>query len=93
MTEPRLCKDCRWAVDRGAGLRTQSRSYEWFCGHSSSLRPAKPPSLVTGEIPPRAQMGCEEARAYDKDLLGGPIHCGREGQFWEPLEVGFGPKP
>lgn len=85
MTEPKLCKDCRWAVNHGAGL-TMAGPYDWECRHPSSLLPL-PPNLVTGEPHEPMYMACATARGRTVNSE----CCGPEGRWWEPLEVGFGP--
>jgi hypothetical protein len=93
MTEPKLCRDCRWAINRAAPLASP-RSFEWYCGHPSSLMPADPPSPVDGSVKPSRRLGCEQARAWEKSLFSGKAeYCGPSGRYWEPTgsgEVGFG---
>jgi hypothetical protein len=87
MTEPKLCKDCRWAVTRAADLSMQ-RVYDWECRHSSSLMPASPPSRVTGEIRPAWHLDCQTARSWETDPRTKQVYCGDEARYWEP--IGFG---
>jgi hypothetical protein len=95
MTEPRLCRDCRWAINTATGLsRSSSYLYDWKCDHPCSLLPPGPPNLVTGEPEKPYRLRCHEARMWQKGLFDTGIgHCGPEGRFWEPKdgELGFGP--
>jgi hypothetical protein len=85
MTEPKLCKDCRHAVNPSAEL-SRAYWYDWVCMHPSATLPALPPNPVTGEIEPSKQIRCAEARGYGS--LG---RCGPKGRFWEPKQIiGFG---
>jgi hypothetical protein len=97
MTEPKLCKDCRWAINPTAQderpLLTR-RSYDWVCGHLGA-RLRHQPDYVTGQPIEARRDKC----LYVRD---DPQRCGPEGRWWEPgeagharsdepIEVGFGP--
>jgi hypothetical protein len=85
MTERRLCKDCRWAIDPTAqderSLLTR-RSYDWRCSHPTSLK-QRPPDYVTGQTGEPYPDRCLTVRDDD-------ARCGAEGRWWEPIDVGFG---
>jgi hypothetical protein len=70
MTEPRLCKDCRFSE-----LHTTPKE-QWVCAHPSSRYQFKQ-SPVTGRIPEPRQLSCWEAR-WDLDN-----RCGEGGRHWE----------
>jgi hypothetical protein len=88
MTEPRLCKDCRWATNPGAELaphplfpntrRRVAGPRDWVCTHSTAAR-AGQPDLVLGLPVPPWQDGCVSVR---RD----PNRCGVTGRFWEARE-------
>lgn len=70
----KLCKDCKWALNRGAELGTP-RPYDWSCRHPAALQPPLA-DYVTGtpqQPHPRDCLGMRD----DPDL------CGPEGRYWE----------
>lgn len=87
MSEPQLCKDCRFAVNDHPGYKSsvpRLEDHAWRCRHPSATRPAAPPSPVTGFVEPPEQMTCTEARGY-----GMTANCGPDGRFWEAREIGI----
>jgi hypothetical protein len=80
MTEPKLCKDCRWATNLAVEL-AQSYPYDWACEHPSSRILPEPPSLVDGTVRGSRRALCEVVRHSTLDSM-----CGPEGRFWEPRE-------
>jgi hypothetical protein len=84
MTEPKLCKDCRWAVNTQPDYRPTIpglAEYAWRCQHPSATRPPRPPSRVTGYVELAEQWSCPEARSDHHEA------CGPEGRFWEARET------
>jgi hypothetical protein len=65
---PRLCIDCRWAVEDMPGY--------WDCSNPATRLPPRV-SPVTGKPEVRPQMSCDTERR-----LG--TACGPDGKLWEP---------
>jgi hypothetical protein len=88
----RLCIHCRWAKNMVPQLpRLEPSDIDWVCMHVSSLRPARPPSPVTGKTAERRPLGCREVRMMEHDYREPrTTYCGAEGRYWEPIEAGFG---
>jgi hypothetical protein len=73
----KLCRDCRWALDRGATLLTH-HAYDWICRHPAALR-VPPVDYVTGAPQDPRVTECLTMR-QNSSL------CGPEGGDWEPRE-------
>jgi hypothetical protein len=71
----KLCRDCRWAEDRGATL-LQHHAYDWICRHPAALR-MPPPDYVTGAPQDPRVTDCIGMR---QDWAGA---CGPQGRYWE----------
>jgi hypothetical protein len=88
----KLCKDCRFAVNRfpdSHAATISMRAYDWECQHPSSALPASPPNLVTGEIRPARQLPCPEARSEEASVRSKKAnYCGPDGRFWEAKDEG-----
>lgn len=77
----RLCKDCRWGVDK---VHSQPRRrYDWDCTHPA-LSIAPGPDYVLGEVQEPYPMPCIDARKIV------PGRCGPDGKFWEPRDQSSG---
>jgi hypothetical protein len=74
-----LCRDCRWAEDRGATLLTH-HAYDWICRHPASQR-MPPPDYVTGAPQDPRTTDCVGMR---QDWAGA---CGPQGRYWEAKEI------
>lgn len=83
MTQPRLCKDCRWHWAREATSETQNfdkcRNPEVTHKFRLVSCPERP-DLVDGRDYPDVLRYCSVERASDSEGIGS---CGRAGKLWE----------
>lgn len=82
---PKLCKDCRWARRIGEGS-IFGPHYE--CDHPTATVPPVL-DLVTGRQGSPSQTLCHMVRGFTRSPED-VVWCGKEGRFWEPIEIGFG---
>jgi hypothetical protein len=73
----KLCRDCRWALDRGASAITH-QPYDWVCTHPAAVH-VPPIDYVTGQPQDPRKIDCPTMR-QNLSL------CGPEGRYWEPRE-------
>jgi hypothetical protein len=70
----KLCRDCRWALDRGASAITH-QPYDWVCRHPTAKQ-MPPIDYVTGQPQDPRVINC-------LDMRRAASLCGHEGRYWE----------